>query len=632
MDKAVFNIEDELKKLPGSPGVYLMHDAGDNIIYVGKAVNLRNRVRSYFRKSTPHTPKIEKMISLIARFEYIVTDSELEALVLECNLIKEYAPRYNTMLKDDKTYPYIRVSESEAFPRVLFSRQMKRDSARYFGPYSSAAAVKDTIKLLRRMYRIRSCNRVLPRDIGKERPCIYHYINQCDAPCAGLISSDEYRVNVEKAVKFLNGDYDTVLEDLKKRMKNCAARLEFEEAAAYRDLYTSVEHIAQSQRITDSSMENRDIAALRTKDDDGVVAVLFVRDGKMIGRDSFHMTGVSSEKEEDILSDFVKQYYASSPYLPGELVLSCDITDREIIEKWLSEKRGRKVRITVPKKGKKEKLLELALENAGVILSKDSERLKLEEAKTTGAVRTLSGMLDIPFAKRIEAYDISNISGYENVGSMVVYRDGKPFRNGYRKFKIKSFAGADDYRSLREVLVRRLEHGIREQDDAERGASPAAEGGFADLPDLILMDGGRGQVNEALSVLDGLGLSIPVCGMVKDDHHNTRGLYFNNELLPIDVHSEVFRLITRIQDEAHRFAIEYHRSLRSKGQVKSVLDDIEGIGPARRKALLRAFGSVENIAKAGIEELQAADTMNARAAEAVYRFFRENRGEQDGTE
>ncbi len=615
----IFRIDEELKKLPGSPGVYLMHDSSDNIIYVGKAVNLRNRVRSYFRESTPHTPKIRKMIDQIQRFEYIVTDSELEALVLECNLIKEYAPRYNTMLKDDKTYPYIRVTEHEPFPRITMARQMKRDGARYFGPYSSAGAVKDTIKLLRKMYRIRSCDRVLPRDTGKERPCIYHHIHQCDGPCNGLISSDEYRVNVERVLKFLNGDYDFVLEDLKKRMKCSAEHLKFEDAAVYRDLLESVEHIAESQKITDTKQEDRDIVGLFASEDDAVVVVFFVRDGKMVGRDNFHMSGVANEEKKSILTEFVKQYYSATPKLPREIVLSDDIDDLSVIEEWLSGRMDKKVRITVPKKGKKEKLVNLAVENAQVIMSRDKERIKLEEAKTKGAVRTLSEMLSIPFASRIEAYDISNISGAENVGSMVVYRDGRPHKNDYRKFRIKTFSGPDDYRSLKEVLTRRFEHGIKEQEEGDPEGTP---GGFSVFPDLIMMDGGKGQVNIALNVLESLGLCIPVCGMVKDDHHNTRGLYYENKQLPLDTHSEVFNLITRIQDEAHRFAIEYHRSLHKKGQIKSVLDDIKGIGPARRKALLRAFGSTESISTKDIEELKKVDGMTEKAAVAVYEFFR----------
>ena len=618
---SVFNFEEELKKLPPRPGVYIMHDADDAIIYVGKAVSLRNRVRSYFRESTVKSPKIQKMVTLIARFEYIVTDSELEALVLENNLIKEHNPKYNTMLKDDKTYPYIKVTMGEAFPRVLFSRQMKKDRSRYFGPFTSAAAVKDTIELLNRLFSLRTCSRVLPRDTGLERPCLNFHIGQCLAPCQGNISQEEYRGNVEKALEFLNGNYAMILDDLKAKMENAAENLEFEEAARFRDLFNSVRAVSQKQKITDSDGEDKDIIALDRDGGEAVVQVFFVRGGKLIGREHFYMTRVEDSDKAQILLDFVKQFYAGTPYVPRELMLQKEIDEVPVLEEWLSARRGARVYIRTPKKGQKEKLVELAEKNARMVLEKDRERIKREEARTVGAVREIAGLLGLPLLERMEAFDISNISGFENVGSMVVFEKGKPKRSDYRKFRIKTVAGPDDYACMREVLTRRFTHGLEEAKEMEEKQLSEEFGSFTKFPDLLLMDGGRGQVNIALQVLSELGLSIPVCGMVKDDSHRTRGLYYHNVELPIERTSEGFRLITRIQDEAHRFAIEYHRSLRSKDQVKSVLDQIPGVGPARRKALMRAFPSIYEVRAATAEELSEKAGLPAHVAEEIHGFF-----------
>jgi excinuclease ABC subunit C len=625
----MFNVEEELKKLPRKPGVYIMRDDKDVILYVGKAINLHNRVRSYFRENIGRGPAIDQMVSLIARFEYIVTDSELEALVLENNLIKENSPKYNTLLKDDKTYPYIKVTVGEDYPRILFSRTMKKDKSRYFGPYTSAAAVKDTIELLNKLYQLRTCNRVLPRDTGLERPCLNYHIKQCLAPCQGYVSKEEYRQQVAGALEFLNGNYSPILKDLEEKMKKAAEAMEFEDAARYRDLLSSVRQVSQKQKITEGVGEDKDILALYQDETEAVVQVFFVRDGKLIGREHYYMTHVPENNKPAILQDFVKQFYAGTPFIPRELMLQYEIEDAELIEKWLSERKGSRVYLKVPKIGSKEKLVELAAQNAKLVLSQDREKLKREEGRTIGAVKEISDLLQLPLTgtARMEAYDISNINGFENVGSMVVYEKGKPKRSDYRKFKIKSVSGPDDYACMREVLTRRFRHGMEESKELEEQEMDQEYGSFTKFPDLILMDGGRGQVNIALSVLEELGIDIPVCGMVKDDNHRTRGLYYHNIELPIDTHSEGFKLITRIQDEAHRFAIEYHRSLRSKTQVRSVLDDIPGVGPARRKALMRHFKSLEEIRQASVEELMEIPEMNERTAEEIVTFFASQTGQ-----
>lgn len=613
-----FNIQEELKKLPGKPGVYLMHDEKDAIIYVGKAISLKNRVRQYFQSSRNKGAKIEQMVTHISRFEYIVTDSELEALVLECNLIKEHRPKYNTMLMDDKSYPFIKVTVNEPFPRVMLARQMKKDKAKYFGPYISAGAVKDTIELIRKLYHIRSCNRSLPKDIGKERPCLNYHIHQCQAPCQGYISQEEYRKSIDEVVRFLNGHYDLVLKELEEKMMAASDSLEFEKAIEYRELLTSVQKVAQKQKITDTAGDDRDIIAMASEGEDAVVQVFFIRSGRLIGRDHFYLKSAENDTEGEILSSFIKQFYAGTPYIPAELMLPEEIEDQDIIEEWLTARRERRVHLRIPKKGTKEKLVELAQKNAQMVLKNDRERLKREEGRTIGAVKELEKILGLKGIIRMEAYDISNTNGFDSVGSMVVYEHGKPKRNDYRKFKIKTVQGPDDYASMNEVLTRRFGHGLREQQEESE------TGGFQIFPDLIMMDGGRGQVNIALEVLEKLHLHIPVCGMVKDDNHRTRGLYFNNTELPIDRNSECFRLITRIQDEAHRFAITFHRQLRSKGQVHSVLDDIPGVGPARRKDLMRHFENIDAIRNATVEELKELPSMNGKSAQEVYKFFHRN--------
>ena len=637
----MFQIEEELKKLPKKPGVYIMRDKADGILYVGKAINLHNRVRSYFRENIGRGPAIDKMVSLIARFEYIVTDSELEALVLENNLIKEHSPKYNTLLKDDKTYPYIKVTLGEEFPRILFSRSMKKDKSKYFGPYTSAAAVKDTIELLNKLYQLRTCNKNLPRDIGLERPCLNYHIKQCLAPCQGYVSKAEYRKQVDGAMEFLNGNYAPILKDLEQKMRTASENLEFEEAANFRDLYNSVKSVAQKQKITDSDGEDKDVIAMYQEGTEAVVQVFFVRDGKLLGREHYYMTHVSDLPGEELLGEgdleafqearkavkaetlrqFLQQFYAGTPFIPREIMLQYEVEDQELIEQWLTSRKGARVYLRVPKIGSKEKLVELAAQNAKLILDQDREHLKREEGRTIGAVKEIAAILGLSGIERMEAFDISNTNGFENVASMIVFEKGKPKPSDYRKFRIKTVAGPDDYACMREALTRRFSHGLDEAKELREKGMDEKLGSFTRFPDLLMMDGGRGQVNIALEVLNELGLHVPVCGMVKDDHHRTRGLYFNNVELPIDTHSEGFKLITRVQDEAHRFAIEYHRSLRGKAQVKSVLEEIPGVGPARRKALMRRFGSLEEIRNASLEELMELPEMNEKVAQEILAYF-----------
>lgn len=615
----MFNLDEELKKLPAKPGVYLMHDKSDEIIYVGKAISLKNRVRQYFQKSRNVTPKIQRMIDRIAWFEYIVTDSELEALVLECNLIKEYSPRYNTMLKDGKSYPFLKATVKEAYPRLLFAREMKRDNSRYFGPFTSGKAIRDTIELVNSLFHLRSCRKSFPRDIGKERPCLYHQIDQCPAPCQGNVSEEAYRADFEKALKFLQGDTKPVIRELTEKMEEASAHMEFEEAAGYRDLIQSIQQVTEKQKITSDDNEDRDIVAMARGGDEAVVQVFFIRGGKLIGREHYYLTGVLEEENADVLSAFIKQMYSGTPYIPKEIWTEEEVSDSEAILEWLSAKRERKVYFRVPKRGEKERLLELAKRNAFMVLTKDAEKLKAEHARTVGAMEEIQRLLGMQGLVRVESYDISNINGFETVGSMVVFENGKAKKNDYRKFRIRTVSGPDDYGAMEEMLTRRFEHSKRE--------NLSELDSFGHLPDIIFMDGGKGQVNIAEKVLLNLDISVPVCGMVKDDHHRTRGLYFRNQEIPIDTHGQGFRLITRIQDETHRFAIEYHKQIRSKTQVHSVLDDIPTIGETRRKALMRYFDSIEEIRTATLEELKAVPGMNERSAKEVVKWAGRERTE-----
>ena len=602
----LFNIEEELKKLPNSPGVYIMHDKHDGILYVGKAINLHNRVRQYFQTGHGHnnSRKIAKMVEQIAYFEYIVTASEMEALVLECNLIKEHRPKYNTLMTDDKGYPYIKITVEEDYPRLIYSHSMKRDKSKYFGPFTNGKAVRDMIDLLNKLYQLRTCSKRLPKEMGKDRPCLYYQIGQCKAPCNGYISREDYRANIDKAISFLNGNHKEVLSALTLEMKKLAEEMEFEKAAEKRDLIESVKHIVEKQQISKTSSEDRDVIAYATNEDDIVVTVFFVREGKLLGRDHFHMNGEGQEVAGEIITAFVKQYYSGIPYLPKEILVEEELEDKQVIEDYLSERRGSQVRINVPLKGDKKKLLDLAKDNAKLILDQDIERIKRQEKRTVGATREIAKLLGIERARRMEAFDISNISGCLGVASMVVFEDGRPNKKAYRKFRLNTVMGMDDYASMKEVLSRRF---TDERMDV--------------LPDVIMMDGGKGQVNVAIKVLDSLGLDIPVCGMVKDDNHRTRGLYYNNVEVEFPRGSEAILMITALQDEAHRFAIEYHRQLRSKNQVHSVLDEIPGVGPARRKALIKHFKELENIKNATLEELEGVEGIPASTARYIYDFF-----------
>lgn len=604
----MFDIREELKKLPDKPGVYLMKDKHGEIIYIGKARILKNRVRQYFQGGRNKSAKILKMISLIDSFEYIITDSELEALILECNLIKEYSPKYNTMLKDDKTYPYIKVTTAESFPRLIYTRSMKKDKSKYFGPYTAATAVKETIELLRKMYKIRPCNKLL-KEHGNDVPyCLYYHIKQCDAPCQNMVSVDEYKKGVDKALTFLSGRYDELLSELTSKMYEYSENLEFEKAGEYKALIDSVNQIAQKQKITGNDSEDRDIIAVASDNMVAVAQVFFVRDGKLIGRDHFYLKNVHDSSIPEIVSDFIKQFYQGSPFVPKSVMLQTPIKDMDLMAEWLSGIRGSRTQLLSPKYGEKEKLVELAYKNARLVLNIDKERLKAEEARNTGAVNRLAAILNIAGLNRIEAYDISHISGFETVGAMIVYEHGVFKKNAYRKFKIRSVTAPDDYASMYETLKRRLSH----IDDAD----------FGTAPDLILMDGGKGQVNIALRVIKELGLNIKVCGMVKDDKHRTAGLYYNNEeIVATNKEEDLMKLLTRIQDEVHRFAITYHRLRRGKEQIHSILDDISGIGASRRLALMKRFESIEAIRDASIDELSDTDGINKRVAKAVYEFF-----------
>lgn len=613
------SIEEDLKKLPDKPGVYLMHDKKDTVIYVGKAINLKNRVRQYFQSSRNVTYKIQRMIENIAYFEYIITDNELEALILECNLIKEYNPRYNTMLKDGKSYPFLKVTVSEDYPRLIFARQMKQDGAKYYGPFISAKAIQDTIEVLNKVYHLRSCNRDISRERGNSRPCLYYELKKCDAPCQGYVSREEYKKRFDNVAEFLSGNTKPVMQEIEKKMNEAAEQLEFEEAAFYRDSLHSLQMITERQKIPSGQEGDRDIIAVAKEKDEAVGQVFFIREGKLIGREHYYLTGVSGETDEHILSEFVKQMYAGTPYIPRELLVEGHLEDEEAVLGWLSYKKGHKVYLHIPKKGAKERLLELAAKNARLVLEQDAEKLRRQEAKTIGAMKEIGDLLGIPI-KRVESYDISNINGFQTVGSMVVFENGKKRKNDYRKFRIQKVTGPDDYAAMEEMLTRRFTHGQRHQSEDVKDV-------FNIMPDLIMMDGGKGQVNVCERVLVKLRLNIPVCGMVKNDKHQTRGLYYNNEEIPMDTRSEGFHLVTRIQDETHRFAIEYHRSLRSKGQVHSILDDIDGIGPKRRKALMKYFVSLERIQNADMEELKGVPAMNEQSAKAVYDFFHSNEEE-----
>lgn len=612
----MFDFSEELKKLPDKPGVYIMHNSSDEIIYVGKAVNLKNRVRQYFQNSKNKTAKTTALVSHIAYFEYIVTDSEMEALLLECNLIKEHRPKYNVMLKDDKTYPYIKVTVNEDYPRIFITRKYVKDKSRYFGPITDVTAAKETVELINKLFPIRKCRKSLPKEIGKERPCLNYHIGQCAAPCDNLISKEEYNKIVDEVLAVLEGKYDYIIKYLEELMYDASEKMDFEKAASYRDRIAGVKKIMEKQKITNSGAGDSDVIAFSRAMDEALVQVFFIRGGKLSGREHFLINAPDYIDRSGIMTQFVKQFYSGTAYIPKELILEEELVPEEegAILELLESMRGSKVTITVPKKGEKHKMVELAAGNAAITFERIGERIKKEQRQTTGAlqeIKEILGLDEIPY--RIESYDISNTQGFESVGSMVVFENGKSKNSDYRKFRIKTVIGANDFASMEEVITRRLSHYAKEKNE---------NGSFARLPDLIMVDGGKTQIAAALNAMDNVGIYVPVCGMVKDDRHRTRGLLYNDEEKEIKPNSEGFKLITRIQDEVHRFAIEYHRKLRSERQVHSVLDDIEGIGPKRRKALMKTFGDIEAIKNAEVDELLEAEGMTIKAAESVYAFFR----------
>lgn len=608
----MFVIEDELKKLPDSPGVYLMKDETGHIIYVGKAINLKNRVRQYFQNSKNHAIKVKKMVQHIASFEYIVTRSEVEALVLECNLIKKYSPKYNIRLKDDKTYPYIKINIQDPFPRMMVVRQMKKDGAKYFGPYTNVNAMWELVDIIKNNWQLLTCSRNLPRDIGKERACLNYHIGKCHAPCEGKISQEDYRQMINEVVDFLSGKYKEIIKKLQGEMQEASEQLAFEKAAALRDKILAIEKVEQKQTATLSSMLDQDVIAFAKSPEDTLIQVYFVRQGKLVGREHFYLQDTEDEVIEDIFRDFIVQFYANATFIPKEIVIERTPREVEVLAKYLAEKKGSKVQLITPQKGEKHGLMALASKNAEVTLSQFGDQMKKEQERTFGALeelKTAIGLEQVPY--RMEAYDISNTQGVQSVGGMVVFEGGKPLKSDYRKFKIKSIFGPNDYGSLEEVLNRRFN---RMQIEEE-------ENSFTKIPDVILMDGGKGQVHVAEQVVAKFGLSIPVCGMVKDDRHRTRGLLYEGKEIILDTHSEAFKLITRVQDEVHRFSIEYHKKLRGKAQIQSVLDDIPGVGKERKKLLMLHFKSVDQLRAASLSEIEQVDGIPHQVASNIYHFF-----------
>lgn len=612
----MFNIEEELKRLPEQPGVYLMKDASGHIIYVGKAINLKNRVRQYFRASKNHSIKVIKMVQHIVSFEYIITRSEVEALVLECNLIKKYNPKYNIRLKDDKQYPYIKLTVQEPFPRMMIVRQMKKDGAKYFGPYTDVKAMWEIADIVKQTWKLRTCTRNLPKDIDKERACLNYHIGKCDAPCVSDgINQEDYNKIVQEVQNFLMGKYTEVIKGLKVKMEEASENLEFEKAAVYRDQISAVQKVEQKQNAVASSMADQDVIAFAKSPEDTLIQVYFVRQGKLVGREHFFLQGTEDETIENIFRDFVVQFYADATFVPKEIMIERVPSELEVLESYLSAKRGSKVQLITPQKGNKQGLMQLASKNAEVTLGQFGDQIKKEHQRTQGALQEIQealGLNNLPY--RMEAYDISNTQGIQSVGGMVVFEDGKPKKSDYRKFKIKSITGPNDYGSLEEVLTRRFERYQNEQ----------SENSFTKLPDLLLMDGGKGQVHIAEKVLAKYKLNIEVCGMVKDDYHRTRALLYRGEEIVLPSHSEGFKLITRVQDEVHRFSIEYHKKLRSKAQVQSVLDDIPGVGKERKKRLILHFKGIEQLRQASVDEISEIEGIPESVAYNIYNYFHQN--------
>lgn len=601
----MFDIQEHLKKLPSEPGVYLMKDKYDHIIYVGKAISLKNRVRQYFQSSKNHTSKVKSMVKNIYKFEYIITDSELEALILECNLIKRYRPKYNVVLRDDKTYPYIKVTTNEEYPRILKVRRVLKDKAKYFGPYTNITAVNDTLELINSTYPIRSCKIDIEKAIkNKTRPCLNLHINKCLGPCTGNVSKEEYGKMIEEIIMCLSGKEEKLMELLKEKMNESSMNFRFEEAAVYRDKIKSLEEMIQKQKIdTNVSDLNQDVVAMARAHNEACVQVFFIRNGKIVGREHFILEGVMDSPRASILGSFVKQFYNEQEYIPKELIIEDEIEDSSILEEWLSSKKGQKVTIRVPQKGEKKSLVEMVRKNAVEYLEKFSDMNKRKYEKSIGALEELKRLLNLEkLPIRIEAYDISNIQGVDSIGSMVVYTNAKKDKKEYRRYKIKTVIGPNDYDSMAEIVDRRLKHG--------------------NLPDLILLDGGKGQVSAVKKVLELNDVDIPLWGMYKDDKHRTKGLICKAKEIELDKTTNLYRFIASIQEEVHNYAITYHRSLRNKALTKSILDDIQGIGEKRKKSLLNHFKDVDAIEKATMEELLEVEGMNKSIAENVYNFFR----------
>lgn len=617
----MFDFQFHLKNLPNNPGVYLMKNSLGEIIYVGKAKNLKNRVRQYFQSSKNHSEKVKAMVKHIAEFEYIVTDSEIEALILECNLIKKYSPRYNILLKDDKSFPLIKITTNEDFPRVIVTRNMSNDGAKYFGPYTDATAVYTTYDLIKKVFPLRTCKRIIKEDGVSSRPCLNYHINLCKAPCDKLISKEEYGKIVDDVIDLLTGKDKEIVNKIKLEMEEASMNLDFEKAASLRDKLLAIEKINEKQKIISVNFENEDFIAISQDEKDSCVQIFFLRDGKILGREHFILDDTGSEEPGEVISNFIKSFYGGTAFIPKQIYVS-HIEDSEVLEEYLSMKKEYKVSIKVPIKGEKKKVLDMVQKNASHDLEMFKIKHKADKELQNIALAELTDVLGLDESpQRIEAYDISNIMGMDSVGTMVVFQDGKPKNSDYRRFKIKTVKGANDYESMREILTRRFNHGLEEIKKIKENEISLSAGKFSVFPDLIMMDGGRGQVNIALEVLKELNINIPVCGMVKDDKHRTRGLIYDNEELPIRISSQCMHLITRIQDEVHRFAITYHRSLRNKTTLYSILEDIPRIGEKRRKELLKKFGSVENIKNASDEELLSTPSMDIRAVESIKEYF-----------
>lgn len=615
----MFDIPAELKKLPESPGVYIMRDKTDDIIYVGKAKILKNRVRQYFQNSANHSLKVKQMVSNIDHFEYIVTGSEVEALILENNLIKKHNPKYNILLKDDKTYPYIKVTTNEMFPRVFVTRKLLKDKNKYFGPFTNSSAVKENIALIDKIWQVRRCSKIFPRDIGKGRPCLNYHIGQCKAVCTGKVSEEEYNKMIGEILDFLGGKTENVVKNLTSKMLKYSAEMEFEKAAEVRDTIESIKILNQKQIIENLHIDDRDVIGFASGIRECIMQIFFIRGGKITGREHFMLEECEGVEDKELMTQFVQQFYSGTPFIPKEVILQCEIDDFDLISQWLSEQKGQRVNVLVPQKGERKSLVLMAQNNAKIVLDKFGAEIRREHKRTKGALEEIQKALNIDFElNRIESYDISNTQGFESVASMVVFENGLPKRSDYRKFKIKTIIGPDDYGSMEEVITRRFTRYINETSGDEN----VKKAGFDKKPDMIFLDGGKGQISAVQKALTNLNLYVPVCGMVKDDRHRTRALMYNGEEIELPYTSEGFKLLTRMQDEVHRFAIEYHRKLREKKQVHSILDDISGIGSVRRKALMKHFGDINAIRRAEVEELQQVDGMNIKSAEAVYNFFR----------